>query len=312
MLWNRQREKSLAGRRVVITGGSSGIGLVCARTLAAAGVHLALIARGDDALERVARTLDPPALAVPADVTDPAELQAAVARAASSLGGLDAVVANAGAAAYGPFIDMEPQDYSRTLDIVLTGTLNTAHAALPHLRRTHGTLVIIGSVAGRVAVPWLAPYAAAKHGVRGFARSLQAELRALGVPVNVALVAPGPVDTPFWRHAHTTDGRLPPRVDVAYRSEDVAAEVVRALHSPRTERTVGGVMAAWAFVDAVAPHFALRLTGAIARLGWRKRQRRPANDVNALAGSVASTDAGGGWHTRPSLMRKLRDWTAGS
>jgi NAD(P)-dependent dehydrogenase (short-subunit alcohol dehydrogenase family) len=302
----------LAGRRVLVTGASSGIGLASARALAAAGAEVALIARGDEALEQAAASLDPPGLAVPADVTDAAGLGRAVDLAASALGGLDAVVANAGAAAYGPFLEMEPDEYLATVEITMSGALNTAHAALPHLRRTRGTLVFVGSVAGRVAVPWLAAYAAAKHGVRGFARSLRAELRALGVPVEVALIAPGPVDTPFWRHARTTDSRLPPRIGGAYRAEDVAAEVVGTLHRPRPERTVGGLMAAWVAFDAVAPRLALRLTGFGARLGWRSRERRPVDETNALAGPVASGDVEGGLPARPSVLRKLRNRTLSS
>jgi short-subunit dehydrogenase len=301
--------RNLRGRRVLITGASSGIGLASARAMAAEGARLALVARGDEALEEAAAAIGPSARAVPADVTDAGGLARAVDEAAAALGGLDAVVANAGAATYGPFIETEPGEYLRTVDITLHGALNTAHAALPHLRRTQGTLVFVGSVAGRVAVPWLGAYSAAKHGLRGFARSLRAELRALGVPVEVALIAPGPVDTPFWRHASTTDRRLPPRIAGAYRAEDVAAEVMRALERPRIERTVGGLMAAWVLFDAVAPRIALRLTGAGARLGWRRRERQPVDGTNALAGPVGSADVDGGLPARPSVLRKLRDRT---
>lgn len=144
--------------------------------------------------------------------------------------------------------------------------VNTAHAALPHLESTAGALVAVGSVAGRVPTPWLAVYAAAKHGVRGFVRSLDAELRGL-----------------------------------------VVAEITRALVRPRTERSVGGLMAAWAPLDAVAPNLPLRLMGSVAKL----RLARP----GSASGQPARRACGTGgrqsrqrWvRGRPSLLVKFRD-----
>jgi NAD(P)-dependent dehydrogenase (short-subunit alcohol dehydrogenase family) len=301
-----ERPDSLAGKRVLITGGSSGIGLACAHELAARGARVALLARGDEALQEAATSLGA-AHVVTADVSDPDAMQRALSDVVQALGAVDAVIANAAAAVYGPFADMSPDDYRRTIDITLLGMINTAHAALPHLEPTSGTLVVVGSISGRVPTPWLSVYTAAKHGVRGFVRTLQIELRALGSPVTVALVAPGPVDTPFWRRARTTDGRVMPRVLGAYRPEDVASEVARALDSPRTERTVGGMMASWALVDAIAPNTALRVVSSVAKIGWRKRENRPVNRYDSLAAPLARARQRIGFRTRPSVLVKLRD-----
>lgn len=294
-------------RRVLITGGSSGIGLACAHALVRDGATVALSARPGPALERAAASLGPRAIAVAADVRSPHEARAAVAEAADRLGGLDALVANAGAAAYGPFMEMDPEDFRLTVETTMLGTLNTVHAALPHLARTRGTVVIVGSVAARVATPWLASYSAAKHGVRGFGRALQAELAALRIPARVAMVHPGPVDTPFWRRARTVDRRRPPKVRGAYRAEDVADEVLRALDSPRTERMVGALMAVWAFADALAPNLSVRATGPIARLGWRRRARQPAQADDALTRHASEPAVDGGLRSRPSVLRRIRD-----
>lgn len=304
----RRRQQPLQGRRVLITGGSSGIGLACAHELTAGGARIVLLARGEEGLRQAAASLDPAPATLSADVTDPAAMRAALASAAQLLGGLDVVVANAAAAAYGPFVAMSVDDYRRTIEVALLGNVNTTHAALPHLERTAGTLVVVGSIAGRVPTPWLAAYAAAKHGLRGFTRSLSAELRALRIPVKVALIAPGPVDTPFWARARTVDRRLPPRLYGAYRPEDVAREVTRAIGSPRTERTVGGLMAAFAFVDAIAPNVMVRVLGPLARPGWRKRDSRPLEPSDALTEPAAQAKL----HTqslpsRPSLLVRLRN-----
>ena len=166
-----ERSATLAGKRVLITGGSSGIGLACAHGLAARGARVALLARGAAALREAAGALDGEAHIVVADVSDADAMQRALAQTAQALGGVDVVVANAAAAVYGPFADMAPDDYRRTIDITLLGMLNTAHAALPHLEPTGGTLVFVGSISGRLPTPWLSVYTAAKHGVRGFART---------------------------------------------------------------------------------------------------------------------------------------------
>lgn len=302
-------DRDLSKRRVLITGGSSGIGLACARVLENRGATVGLIARGEPALAEAANSLGSFTSTAPADVTDVEELRGAFASVAGELGGLDAVVANAGAGGYGPFIEMKPEDYRRTVEVTLLGALNTAHIALPYLQQTHGTLVIVGSVAGRVAAPWLSAYAAAKYGVRGFARSLRTELRALRVPVEVALVAPGPVDTPFWRRARTTDGRRPPKLAGVHTAEDVAAGVVRALQRPRPERTIGALMASWVFLDAVTPNLTLRLTVPLARFGWRNREDRERSGPDAFEQATTRSEMGGGLRSRPSVLRKIRDWS---
>jgi NAD(P)-dependent dehydrogenase (short-subunit alcohol dehydrogenase family) len=300
-----------AGRRVLITGGSSGIGLATARRLGDSGARLVLLARGAAGLSDAARELEG-ARTIPADVRDGPALTAAVAEAGELLGGLDAVVASAGAGTYGPFAECAIDDFEQTIRTTLLGMLNTAHAALPHLEATEGTLVIVGSVAGRLPVPWLSAYAAAKHGVRGFVRSLAAELAAQRRPVRLALVSPGPVDTPFWRRARTPDGRLPPELRGAYRADEVAAEIVRALGGAGPlERTVGGLFGPAIAVDALAPNLVLRLIGPAARLGWRRRERRPPSDDDVFRQPTVAARQAGGLRSRRSLLRLARDQIRG-
>ncbi len=298
---------SLADRRILITGGSSGIGLTVAEQLCRAGARVVLVARGEEGLAAAAQHLGGRVDTFAADVRDAQAIADAIAQAAERLGGLDAVVANAGAGTYGPFSDLSAADAEATVATTLLGMLHTAHAALPELERTGGTLVVVGSVAGRLPTPWLAAYTAAKHGVRGFVRSLRCELTARRSAVRVALIAPGPVDTPFWQRARTPDRRLPPELRGAYRPEAVAAEVLRALRTPgRTERTVGGLMAVAITVDALFPNFVLRPVGVAARLGWRTRHRRPLARDDAFEEPATQARREGGLLSRPSLIETLR------
>lgn len=247
--------------RVLITGASSGIGAELARRMGARGDDVALVARGREGLERTAAAIrDRGGFAVvePADVTDREQLQGAIDRAAEQLGGLDAVVANAGAAAYGLFADMAPEDVDRTFEVTLNGAVNTARAALPHLEASGGTLVATGSVGGLHPLPLLTAYSAAKYGVRGFFEGLRLELRATGSKVRIALVHPGPVDTPFWVNVAPAD-RMPPEIPprLAQTPEQIAREIMRALEQPRPERVVGAAMKALGLVPRPIRDFAL-------------------------------------------------------
>jgi NAD(P)-dependent dehydrogenase (short-subunit alcohol dehydrogenase family) len=297
----------LNGKRVLVTGGSSGIGLATAGRLADAGARVMLLARGERGLADAAEQISACAGTISADVSDAAAVSDAVERAVGLLGGLDVVVANAGAGAYGPFRELAVEDVERTIRITLLGMINTAHAALPHLERTGGVLVVVGSIAGRLPTPWLAGYAAAKHGVRGFVRSLECELRAQHSAVRLALVAPGPVDTPFWRRVPTPDGRLPPEIRGAYRADDVATEILRAISTPgRLERSLGGAMAIAALIDAFIPNLVLVALGAGARLGWRGREERPSSSADGLSQPTVKARRDGGLVSRPSILTRVR------
>jgi NAD(P)-dependent dehydrogenase (short-subunit alcohol dehydrogenase family) len=302
------KSQELFGRRVLVTGGSSGIGLITAGRLGEAGARVVLLARGQEGLAEASAQVPGCAGLVRADVSRADQARRGVEEAVALLGGLDVVVATAGAGAFGPFLDMAPPDYQRTVSITLIGAMNTAHAAVRHLEESQGTLIVVGSVAGRVPVPWLAAYTAAKHGVRGFVRSLDAELRAQRRPVSVALIAPGPVDTPFWQHAATPDGRLPPQIRGAYRAEDVADEIIRAIRSPtRLERTIGATMLAAILIDALVPNLVQAPLGVLARLGWRARGDHERSDADALTQPTTHARSDGGLVSRPSNLQKLRE-----
>ena len=260
------------GTRVLITGASSGIGLAAAERFRDAGATLALLARESDGLREAAERVG--GVAVAADVTNRVALEQAVAEAVSRLGGLDVLVVNAGAAAFGPFSETSPEEFERTVEITLLGAVNTIRASLPELARTDGTIVVTTSVVARIPMPLMSAYAAAKHGLRGFVRSLRSELRATGSKLRISIVAPGPVDTPFWTHTQDTDGRLPPPPPAAYDVDDVAKAIVGCAASPRAERSVGRATAAAYVIDALAGPLVERVLGLGARLAL-SQPRRP-------------------------------------
>jgi len=191
--------RDIDGDSVAITGASSGIGAATARTLAEAGVDLALGARRGERLRELAADLREAhgvaVEAIPVDVTDRERVDAFVETAVDAFGGLDGLVANAGVGLAGDVETMSDADYRTMMGVNVDGAFYAARAALPHLRESDGTLVFVASFAGEYPRPGNPVYAATKWWVRGFAHSLEGSVGPDGVAVSV--VNPTEVRTEF-------------------------------------------------------------------------------------------------------------------
>jgi NADP-dependent 3-hydroxy acid dehydrogenase YdfG len=189
----------LDGRTAVVTGASSGIGSETARALAEAGAAVALAARRRERLEELAASIEDAtpsdALVVPTDVREEAEVEALVERTVADLGGLDLLVNNAGTAAGSDVEEMSTEAYRRMMEVNVDGMFFATRAALPHLRESGGTLVFVGSFAGKYPRPFNPVYAATKWWTRGFAQSVSAQVGDDDVAVTV--VNPSEVRTEF-------------------------------------------------------------------------------------------------------------------
>lgn len=178
-------EVDLTDRVALVTGASRGIGAATARALGAAGASVALLARDEERLERVAAEIEPPTMVLVADVTEPAACRAAVETTVEQLGGLDVLVNNAGVGGvdYERFEDADPAAIARVIDVNLTGAITMTGAALPWIRERQGHVIFVGSSAAMRPRAGAAVYAASKWGLRGFALSLEAHAGADGVAV---------------------------------------------------------------------------------------------------------------------------------
>src|SRR3954447_6151137 len=180
----------LQDKVALVTGASAGIGAAVARGLHEAGASLGLLSRrGDDlGLER--------ALGIACDVRDRAAVARATDQVVDRFGRMDIAVANAGVGAYGPFLDIDPENREAMIDVTLKGTLYTAAAVLPHLIESgEGDFVALASVAGLRGFPGEAVYNASKFGQVGFTRALDHELREKGV--RATCICPGAVGSDF-------------------------------------------------------------------------------------------------------------------
>ena len=193
-----------------------------ARAAVKAGWQVALLARSRDALEKLAAELGDAALTLPCDITERDQLSEAVAKTVERFGGLDAVYANAGKGSSSPGIEQgDPDDWHAMIHLNVLAVLTTAHATLPHLRKTKGHFVVTGSKAGRDHMKG-SVYGATKWFVQGLAGNLAEEMREWGG--RCTLITPGMVDTPFF------DEPKPDKIQ----PDDVAKAVVFALSQPRS------------------------------------------------------------------------------
>lgn len=229
----------LSGKRVVLTGASSGIGRAAVPRFAAEGARLALFGRDEARLAEAVAAAGEGARWFTADVGSRTEIEAALAEAADWLGGIDVLVLNAAEASYGPFRDTPAEDFDRTVESTFLGAANTLRAALPELERSRGTVVANLSVLSRMPVPMFSAYVASKHALRGLLGSLRIELAREGSGVRVAIVHPGHVDTPFWRRVASATGQLPRLPPLAYDADRVAGALVDAAADAPRERTIG-------------------------------------------------------------------------
>ena len=243
---------------VLITGASSGIGAALARELAREGAKLVLMARRHERLEELRAELaaaGAEGLVHVGDVTQRADLDAAVALAIERYGRLDMAVANAGFGVVGPLETLNVDDYRRQFETNVFAVLETVKACLPELRKTRGRVVLIGSVASYISTPHASPYAMSKFAVRAFAHALGPELEPYGV--TVTLISPGfieseirQVDNRGVHHSRAKDPLprwLPMPADVA------AKKIVAAAYRRRREAivTVHGKVLVW--VQRFAP-----------------------------------------------------------
>ena len=192
-----RRTCSFAGKVVLITGGSRGLGLVLARQLCAEGARVALLARDPDELASAKEELrrrGGEAFTVSCDLLDQARTEAAVHQVADHFGGLDVVINNAGIIEVGPLDHMKREDFERAMRLHFWAPFDLIMQAIPYFRRRgEGRIVNIASIGGKMAVPHLAPYCASKFALVGLSDAFRAELAR--DHIHVTTVTPGMMRT---------------------------------------------------------------------------------------------------------------------
>ncbi|MCC0050411.1 MAG: SDR family oxidoreductase [Rhodobiaceae bacterium] len=231
-----------AAQTAIVTGAARGIGLAITRRFLADGWNVAMIDIDADTL-RIAHAVlvTNNALAIECDVAEPDQVTRAVAQAHERFGRIDAVVNNAGVAVFKPMLETTHEEWSRVLDVNLSGPFAMVQAAAPVMAETGGGAVVnIGSISGQRASTLRVAYGTSKAALAHLTKQQAAELAGIGIRVNN--VAPGPVDTAMAKQVHTPEIRADYHDAIPlnrYGTEEEIAEVVVFLCGPKASYLTG-------------------------------------------------------------------------
>ncbi len=223
--------ESLAGKVVIITGASTGIGAAAARALVKQGCQVTLTARSVGKLKALAQELGPAALSAPADVTDGAAVQQVVAQTLERFGKIDVLLANAGIYIPGQITEGDPDAWARLIDVNVVGVMRCVHAVAHHMvGQQSGDILVTSSISGHVDIHWEPIYSASKHAIQSFVHTIRRQL--LPYHIRVGSIAPGTVANELW--GIDDPAEVQKRVDshLGLRSEDVAEAIQFMLSQP--------------------------------------------------------------------------------
>ncbi|SEB95970.1 Short-chain dehydrogenase [Streptomyces sp. TLI_105] len=275
VIHERGRVRSpMAGRTVVVTGASAGVGRAVARAFGAQGASVALLARGRHGLEAAAAEVERAgghALVVPVDMALPSRVEEAAERVEKVLGPIDVWVNSAFTSVFARFPDVTPDEYARVTSVTYLGCVNGTRAALRRMRpRDSGVVVQVGSALGEASVPLQAAYCGAKHAINGFTAAVRMELRHERSDVAVTVVQLPAVNTPQFSWVLSRLPRRPRPVAPVYQPEVAARAVVYAARHPRrAEYRVGASTAGTVLAHRFAPALLDRY---LARTGYDAQQ----------------------------------------
>ena len=266
---------------VVITGASAGLGRTIARAFAKEGAHVALIARGRDALEATRREVEflgGKALVISADVADAEAIGQAAETVERNFGAIDVWINNAMVSVFSPVKDMRPEEYKRVTEVTYLGVVYGTLAALKRmLPRDRGVIVQIGSALAYRGIPLQSAYCAAKHAIQGFHDSLRSELIHDKSNVRVTMVQLPAMNTPQFSWVKSRLPRKPQPVPPIYQPEIGAEAVLFAARNDRRELYVGYPTVAAIIGNKIAPGLA---DWYLARNGYEAQQTSEATEAD--------------------------------
>ena len=300
--------KKLEEQVLVITGASSGIGLATARMAARRGARVVLAARNERSLADAVAQIEAEkgaAMPVVADVSRERDVRQIAEVARAAFGGFDTWVNNAAVTIYGRLEEVSVEDQRQLFEVNFWGLVYGSRVALQHLRSRGGALINMGSVLSDRAIPLQGTYSASKHAVKAFTDALRMEVEKDGDPVSVTLVKPGPIDTPYYKHAKNYLDAEPKPPGPVYAPEVVARAILSCAERPMRDVIIGGGGKMLSAMGAYAPRFTdryMRTTQFKAQQSDRPTADRSDRSLYEGADPVAATSGGYAGHVARSSL----------
>jgi len=307
------KRKPIHEQVVVVVGANSGIGRETVLRFAERGAKVVAAGRSLPALTELANEVHMrggEAVADVADVTEYEQLFALAERVVAQYGRIDTWVHVAAVSIYATFEDTRPEEFRRVIEVNLIGQAFGAMAALPHLKRSSGALIHVGSVESKRAFPFHSAYSASKHGMIGFIDALRVELMHDRTPVSVTTILPAGINTPFFDKSLTRLGVKPRPSPPVYEPVLVAEAILYAAEHPVREIYVGGAGKTFESLQRLSPRLADVL---LSRFGYRpqltdqpKTDQAPHNLYEHLEGHNQAQGSFGDEARSLSLYTDLR------
>lgn len=281
---------------VVITGASAGVGRATVREFARHGAWIGLLARGTEGLENARREVEEMggrAVAIPTDVADPDQVEAAAERIENELGPIDVWVNDAMTTVFAPFKEIKPEEYKRATEVTYLGAVWGTMAAMKRmLPRDRGVIVQVGSALAYRSIPLQSPYCGAKHAIVGFTDSIRSELIHDKSHVHITVVHLPAVNTPQFDWCLSRLPRHPQPVPPIYQPEVPARAIFWAAHHRRREVYVGYPTVKAIYGEKFAPAYADRVLATMAYSGQQTDEPvspdRPNNLFHPLPGDFGA------------------------